>query len=761
MIRKLTPEEVIYNINFRNKGTSKFNIYDKLYVDIKRGIDIKDKGYNIYLVDNFSDEMLNNIKSYVNYILSKRDRPKDICYVTGEDENEPESMILNNGFGQKLYKCIEDIKKVYKDIIYKFYNSLDIEERDLVIEEARSNKKNVINKILEEAEEAGFELKTSEAGFNFIPLKEGKAITEDEYEALNEEEKENILSNMKKLKNSTKVVFEKLKTIEEKELEDLKECFKDYIENNIEGKKYAHMSEFETIPEAVVYIYKVFDDIKEEVIKNYTSNYEKDSERIFSLLLKYYVNVIVDNSSNDKPVVIFEDDPKLSNLLGNVEYKNLNGNYVTDLSLIKAGSILKANEGCIIIRVRDLIEKTHSYYYLKKVLLNEKIRFDYNKDHFEIISLKGLLPKPVKINVKVILIGDYETYNILYNLDEDFRELFRIKAEFNPVVDIDENSIRCVEKMVDTFLHCKNNKEISTSAFKEICKHLSRIADDRNRLHILPKEIKRILTLTCNNADKDSDKYINDENVRKVIYKEEIIEEEIIKNYKDNKILMDFFGEKIGQINALSVISFGYKDMGKPIRVTCTCQKGNGNIIDIQKENSMSGNIHSKSISILKGLLGEIFGGYDRLPVDFYLSFEQVYGKLEGDSASVAETVCMLSALSKVPIKQNVGVTGSINQFGEIQPVGGVKDKIEGFYKIANLYRRNEAYSVIIPQSNMDSIVLNYEVEKAVIEKRFNIFTAENIKDAVEILMDSNWEEVNKKAKLEMKKYEIKRERRH
>ncbi|KHD38279.1 ATP-dependent protease [Clostridium acetobutylicum] len=761
MVKKLTPEDVIYNISPRDKRADKNNIYDKMYVDIKNGIDIKDRGYNIYVVDDFSTDMLKDIKSYVNYLLSRKSSPKDICYVTGKDRDIPQSIIINNGFGKKLYDCIEEIKKIYRDIIYKFYNALDIEERDFIIEDARNEKKAIINKILSEAEEKGFELKPLEAGFNFIPLKEGKPITEEEYDELHESQKEDILSKMKELKSSTKIVFTKLKDIEEKEIKSLKECFKDYIENATEEKKYSYMNEFEGVPEAVVYIYKVFDDIKEEIVKNYTSSYEKDSEKIIAILFKYCVNVIVDNSTNNKPLTIYEDDPKLSNLLGSIEYQNHGGNYVTDVSLIKAGSLLKANEGCVIIRIKDLIEKPMAYYYLKKVLLNGTVRLDYTKDHLELISLRGLNPEPIQVDLKIILIGDYETYNILYNLDEDFKELFKIKAEYNPIVSINDNSIRYVEKIVKSFLNCEKDKEISSAAFKEICRQLSRKADNRNKLYISPKDIKQILILTCNNADKTDDKYINDENVREVVCKREIIEEEIIKNYKEKKILMDFSKSKVGQINALSVVSLGNKDVGKPIRLTCTCHKGSGNIVDIQKENSMSGNIHSKSISILKGLMGEIFGGYDRIPVDFYLCFEQVYGKLEGDSASVAETLCMISALTKIPIKQNIGVTGSINQFGEIQPVGGIKDKIEGFYRVCNSYNSGNGYSVAIPENNKDDIVLNYDVEKAVIEGNLFVYTIENIKDAVKVLMDEQWDDVIKKAWIEMKKYDIKRERRH
>ncbi|PJI09890.1 MULTISPECIES: AAA family ATPase [Clostridium] len=761
MVKKLTPEELVYNIDLTNKRTSKFNAYDKLYDLIEKGLNINDKGYNIYLIDDPNVDVINNIKSYINDVLSRKNSPKDICYVTGKNKNEPESMVINNGYGKKLFECVEEIKKLYKDIIYKFYNGLEVEERDVILEKAQNGKKKIINKIVKEAEEKGFDLKPSDGGFNFVPLKDGEPLTEGEYDNIDEVEREEILKNMKQLKESTKVIFTNLKNIEENEISDLKECLRKYIESETKENKYNFMNCFEGIPEAVVYIYKVFNDIKKMMIENYSSNYEKDSEKIVKILLKYHVNVIVDNSENTKPTVIYEDDPCPSNLFGNIEYVNHDGSYDADVRLIKAGSLLKANDGCLIIRAKDILERPTSYYYLKKVLLSGKIRPNYGREHFEVISLNTLKPKPVDISVKIILVGDYETYNLLYSLDEDFRELFKVRAEYNPVVEINEAIIKYIENEVYKFIKCKRNNNISSAALKEIYKYLSRLAGSKNKLLISPNKLKKILTLCCYNADKNGEKCITDDNIRNVIYKKSIIEEEINENYVEKKILMNFSGSRIGQINGLSVISLGYAELGKPIRITCTCSRGSGNIVDIQKENSLSGSIHSKSISILKGLMNEIFGGYNKIPVDFHVCFEQIYGKLEGDSASVAEIVSILSALSKIPIKQNIAVTGSINQFGEVQPIGGVNEKIEGFYEISRLYNSKSNYAVVIPQNNQDNIILNYDLEKSIIEGDFSVYTMTNIKDAVKILMDTNWEDMLKKSSLEMKKYGASKERNH
>ena len=303
-------------------------------------------------------------------------------------------------------------------------------------------------------------------------------------------------------------------------------------------------------------------------------------------------------------------------------------------------------------------------------------------------------------------------------------------------------------------------KEPTKGAIKELAKYLSRKGQSRNKVYFDSSELKKILMLANNDVKKSRRKYIDQEDIISVAYPTELIEEDIMDNYRENKVLISLSGNAVGKINGLSVIDLGYASFGKPIRITCSCYKGNGEIIDAQKEGNLSGKIHNKAISILKGLMNNLIGGYESLTVDFHLSFEQIYGLVEGDSASVGEAICMISALSKIPIKQNIAVTGSINQFGEVQPIGGVNEKIEGFYKACKVLDDISEKAVVIPEANKEDIVLNTHIEKDILEGKFKIYTISNIRDAIEVLMDIGDKDskfVISKMKRELKKYETKK----
>lgn len=493
----------------------------------------------------------------------------------------------------------------------------------------------------------------------------------------------------------------------------------------------------------------------------YSLNYDEDEEKINEIISKYAVNIIVDNSENKTPQVIYEEDPSINNLLGNIEYENHNNVYTTDVSLIKAGSMLNANGGCLIIRANSLFTNSNAYYYLKKSLISGKVNLDYNRGYLELLSLSSLKPEPININEKVILIGDYETYDVLYNYDEDFKKIFKVRAEYEPVVDINEGTKKALISNIYNLCEINKLKKPTSSAIKEIAKYLSRKAENRNKLFLDDIEINKLLMLSNNRVANEQKETIDAEDLQEVAYSQENIQREILDNYREKKILVKVNGTAVGQINALSVIDTGYFRFGKPIRITCSCYKGDGNIIDVQKESNLSGNIHSKSINILKGYINKFATAYSRLPVDFHLSFEQLYGKIDGDSASVAEIISILSSLSKIPVKQNIAVTGSINQFGEVQPIGGVNEKIEGFFNICKTIDCTVNKGVLIPYSNKDDIVLNHEVEAEIEKGNFHIYTMDTVEDAVEVLMGDghiNASEVFDHISKEVKKYSSKKQ---
>lgn len=754
---ELSSHDIIYNFNFEdsNLRVEEFALpeyVEEVYDRIRTAIDIDEEGYNVYLIDDFSKEKLENLKKYINEILKTRNRPKDLCYVIKEDANVPYALYVSDGKGNYLKKTIEELQDSYYKIIYNFYNSSICKEKEEIVEKIQEKRSELVTSLMNNAHNCGFEIRSTNKGFTFIPVKDGEIMTEREYDSLNKEEKEEILKNVSQLKDESAKILESLKDIELKEIEKVKEVFRQYIVKETEYLKEKYRADFLVDVDTIRFLDEMCDEIEEGVVENYSMSYEDDEEKINEIIVRYDINVLVDNSSNFWPQVIYEENPNVINLLGSIDYKNQNGTYVTDMSLIKSGSVLRANEGCLIIRAHTLLTNPTAYHNLKKALISGKVDFNYNKGYTELISLSTLDPEPIKIKEKVIIIGDYETYDLLYNYDEDFKKIFKIKAQYNPVVPLNENTSAALVNNIINICKKSNLKPVDTSAIKEVAKYLSRKAENRKKILIDIEEISKILMISNNSVVRENRDSITGKDIIEAVYKEDIVEKNIREYYEENKILLDVSSEKVGQINGLSVIDAGYFSFGKPIRITCSCYRGEGEIIDVQKQSDLSGSIHSKAVNILKGLMSELFGKYSKLPVNFHLSFEQIYGKIEGDSASVAELIAMLSSMSNVPIKQNIAVTGSINQFGEVQPIGGVNEKIEGFFKVCRCMDGIENKGVLIPDSNKGDLILNDQVEEAIRDGKFHIYTMKNVKDAVEVLM-GDYTEVNNSIKKELKKY--------
>ncbi|MGL4655923.1 MAG: AAA family ATPase [Sarcina sp.] len=741
MKRELTPREIIYNNSFvvdeAIMGSKTAFENNKVYETIAEALDIDKEGFHIYLVDSFSNKKLKEIVEHIDEFMKEKEKPKDICYITFDNYREPKALIIKNSYGVKLKNQLEKIINLYTEKIYSFYNSEISEEKEQIIDNVSKLRNDYIEEIIDAAKDEGFELKVTSVGITFVP------IADEENEEL-ETETDEMSERATKLRDDAEEILEKLKDMEEESIDKLKEILRAYLVEESEHIKEDIIEEFEKkndegIIKAKEYLLDVCEDIENKFVEIYSMEYETDEEKFAEVLAQYVVNVLVDNSKVSRPKVIFEEDPSISNLFGVIEYENVNGAYSTNVSLIKPGSLLEANEGCIIVRLSSLLLHPNGYYYLRRALLNNRVSLDYDRGaYLELLSLNGLKPEPIPINLKVIIIGDYSSYDILYNNDEDFAKIFGVRAEVKEVVKIEDSSKLEFFNHVKSLVDSGEIFEVTDKAINELGKYLARKSGNRNRILWDIDEIEKILTLANNNAKRQKRKLIKAQDIIEVAYKQSALELDYQKLYEDNKILINVTDEIIGSINALSVIDAGYLSFGKPIRVTCVVYKGTGKIIDTQRESNMSGSIHSKSINILKGFLNNYLDSYKSTPVDFHLSFEQLYGGLDGDSASVAEVIAMISALSKIPIKQSIAVTGSLNQFGEVQAIGGVNEKIEGFFKTCNVMDTHIGKGVIIPDSNKNELILSREVEEAVEKGEFHIYTMKNINDAIDALMISN-----------------------
>ena len=763
MKRELTPSEILFDVNL-NEGNGTIRLKDipeitSAYEKIKRAINIKEEGFNLYLMDSFSKDKVKELITFIEEIYKDSEAPKDICYVTINESINPEPIFISNGKGKELKEAVENIKNYYYDVATEFYNTSSESEKDTIVEEVHEKRNSYITQLIDMAKDEGFDVKATTGGFAFIPLKEGEAMSEKEYDDLSEDKRDSIVVKASNLKKKAEVVLEKLKDVETSSIGRLKDIYSEFLDTEMEEEKDNCLLQFIADDEAYEYLEKLFNNIENDLVDCYTMSIEDDEAEINEAIDKYEITVLVDNSKYIKPRVIYEEDPNMTNLLGNIEYESKNGSYSTDLSLVTPGSLLLANQGCLILRLNQLVMNNASYYYLKKSLVSGKVSIDTTRSYLDILSINGIKPKPIPIDVKVILIGDYESYDILYNGDEDFKTLFPLRAEFSSIVKRKDINISDIKDYIVERARKHSLIKIDDSAIKEIIKYLSRIADCKEKISINDSVIDKLLILANNEAKKNNKEIIKDIDIIKVAYEDELVENEVLEMYEDNKILLSLEGKKVGVINGLAVLDSGYYSFGKPIRVTCLACRGEGKILDIQKESNLSGSIHGKSINILSGLLSNLINPYDKLPVDFHLSFEQTYGAIDGDSASVAEFLCILSSLSKKGIRQNIAVTGSINQFGEIQPIGGVNEKIEGFYKVCKLKGSCKGKGVLIPESNKDELILKPEVEQAILNGEFHIYTMNSLDDAIEIMMLDDNDSVEDMYKIindELEKYKEK-----
>lgn len=745
MKRVLKPSEVLYDFEIVEdreiEGEFTMPQYKDVYNKIKTSLFLNAEGYNIYLIDEFCQDRVKHIIKYVKHILKDGNPPKDICYVIKENPKEPVFLFVNNGYGNKLKKMVDKIQEFYAESIFKFYNDIDNKEKEQLINTIRDRRSKIVGDLIKVSREFGFDIKTSGEGFTFIPLIDGKEMTEEEYDNLKEEEKFDILNKVDELKVSANDILNKLRNMKDDELNRIREIMDNFFKEEMKELSIEIEKEFKDDSEAKEYIYYIITEIKGELEENYSINYEDDEEAIKEIICKYDVNVIVDNSETKHPPVIFEEDPSVSNLFGSIDYENHSNIYVSTVKSIRAGSYVRANGGCLILRASSLLSNSQSYYYLKRAMISEKVDLDYNRGYIELFTLSSLKPVPMPISTKVIIIGDNDIYDALYNYDKEFKTIFKTRANYRGILKVEDSVKAVLLREINKAIKKNNIKPITSSGVREIAKFLSRKAENKNKIDFDHEELSNLIIQANYRAVEDKKEFVDGEYIEEIAYKKETIESEYLELYDEKRLLLDVAGSKIGQINGLSVIDTGYISFGKPVKITCTCFKGEGKIIDAQRESNLSGKIHTKGINILKGYINNINGGYKTLPVDFNISFEQLYGVIDGDSASVAEAVSMISALCKLPIKQNIAITGSINQFGQVQPIGGVNEKIEGFFEVCRLMDNIENKGVVIPLSNKDDLVLSREVEKAIFEGKFKIYTMETVEDAMELMFEG--EEIN------------------
>jgi len=732
MVKELEADDLRFHISYEDTNKDEYFAEEiRFYQQLQDGLNIKEKWFNIFIVDDYGGAYIDEIIEKTEKIYKYRKKSKDICYAL-INKYETKCIFLSSGKGSTFCDEIESMKTILKQKIFDFYNSNVCEEKEDIIKKINEIKNNKIEELIKASDDLNFQVKPLENGFTFIPVKDGEMLSEINFNHLTREEKNKLIQDVDYLKKFSKEIIDYIDENEENYIKDIKLIFENYLNEELKS-----IIEFNKIEDAdgQEYLNLITSKITEEAVNEFSLKYDENYKNIEAYIDQFGAKVIIDNENIKHCCVIYQDRPSLKNLFGKIEYVSQNSVYTADISMFTPGEIIRANEGCLIMNINDILYFRNVYYYLKKTFLSSRIDYDWVSDTNEILPLKTIKLDSIPIDEKLILIGDYNSFSLLKAYDEEFSKLFPIVIQVNPFININPYNNTVLKNKILKILNANGLLPIDEEGIKEIFKYLSRKIEDRKKLYYKYDELKEMLIKADSYASFNK-KSIGREDIIKANSVYEMYEDSLYQEYIDKKILFNVNGVSIGEVNGLSVLQTSLKTIGRPIKITCSLSNGEGKIYDIHKESSLSGKIHTKSISILKGYLNTLLDPNENIPVDFHLNFEQVYSLIDGDSASVAEIAVIISSLCKIGINQNIAVTGSINQFGYVQPIGGVNEKIEGFYKVCSLIDSPKGKGVLIPEINQKDLVLDEKIITDIEKGDFHLYTMETVEEALKILLN-------------------------
>jgi lon-related putative ATP-dependent protease len=713
---------------------------------LKFGLGIKNHGFNMYVAGYPGTGRKTAVKSFVEAQAKTMPVPSDWCYVNNfGNQYEPKALELPPGRGKEFHIDMKNFIENVKNALPKAFESDDyVARRESTLRDLESKRKNLIDEINAKAQAEGFVIKTTPIGLLLIPVLDGKPLSEEEILALPQKTKDKLQEKREKLEGEFRNTMRQLIDMERQIHDALKKLNKEVALYAIGSQVQSLMEKYQANGEVSDYLKAVENDILEN-LQSFVRRSGEGQQLPFAApwmkeepYKKYEVNVVIDNSETKGAPVVMETNPAYHNLLGRTEKEAQFGALTTDFSMIRGGAIHRANGGYLILPVEDLLRNPFSYDGLKRDLRDAAMAIEEPEERYGFISVKTLKPKPIPLSTKVILIGDPNIYQMMFSLDHDFRELFKVKAEFDNTMARTNSNVLQYAAFVCGLCERENLKHLNGAALAKIVEYSSRVIEDQFKLSTQFSLIADSVRESNYYAAQDNSEVITADHVKKAIeekiYRSKLVQEKLQEMVSRGFFLIDTADVKIGQVNGLSVMGLGDFSFGTPSRVTVSIGLGREGVIDIEREAKMGGPIHTKGVLILSGYLNDKYARDKPLSLSARLVFEQNYGGVEGDSASSTELYSILSALSGLPIKQTFAVTGSVNQKGEVQAIGGVNEKIEGFFEVCKLRGLTGEQGVMIPESNVQNLMLKEEVLDAVKAGYFSIYSVKTIDEGIEVL---------------------------
>ncbi|MFO7917761.1 MAG: AAA family ATPase [Anaerolineae bacterium] len=722
------------------------------------GIGIEDDGFNIFAMGSSGIGKESLMRGFFEEKAEEKAVPPDRCYVKNfEDENKPRLLELPAGMGVEFRDDMDDLVEQFDTALSAAFESEEYQSRrQSIMERFRERQQNAFQELQQRAQQENVRLIRTPAGLAVAPSRDGEVLSPEEIQRLSEEEQERLQEKVSQVQDELQEILRQVPSWQRQMREELDDLNREMANLAVGGLIDELREKYEDYPDIIEHL----DAVQEDVVENAEDFLPQDQNaqqlmhalqgedegggggrqalRQQARMRQYKVNVIVDHSESEHAPVIYEDNPTYQNLIGRIEHRARMGALMTDFHLIKPGALHRANGGYLLLDARKVLMEPYAYEALKRAMSSDKIRIESLGRQLSLISTVSLEPEPVPLNVKVGLFGNRMLYYLLWQLDPEFQELFKVEADFAEQMDRSEENQQLYARMIGTMVHEAGLQPLDRGAVARVIEHTARMVGDTEKLSTKKEHVDDLLREANYWAQENGNTVVTADDVQQAIdaqvYRADRLRERMQEAILRETILIDTEGEKVGQINGLSVIPLGNFMFGRPTRITARTRMGKGKVVDIEREVELGGPIHSKGVLIMAGFLGARYAEEKPLSLSASLVFEQSYGQVEGDSASSAELYGLLSSLANLPIKQSLAVTGSVNQRGGVQAIGGVNQKIEGFFDICKERGLTGDQGVLIPVSNVKNLMLRQDVIDAVEAGEFHIYAVETVDEGIEIL---------------------------
>lgn len=706
------------------------------------GVDIQQDGYNLFVMGPTGMGKHTLVREYLEKISEDTQAPSDWCYVNNfEHPHKPFAIDLPAGrgsqFRDEISKLIDDLHRAIPLIFESDEYRMRVEDINNEIQESRER---ALKELTEEGKKHDIQLNQSPRGFSFLPIKNGKVVTPEEYEHYPEEQRSHIEERVAVLQGKLEIIFREFQRWQRQGKDKERELNRELAMIAIDTLIHDVKENYKDLPRILTYL----DHMQQDVLTHVEAFIREDTKQELIphkeglLTYRYQINLLVDNRKCIGKPILYEDSPTYNSLIGRIEHTSHMGTLITDYSLIKPGALHCANGGYLILDILKILTEPFLWTALKRALFSHEIKIVSLGHLLSLVSTIGLEPEPIPLDLKVILIGDRLLFYLLLEYDPEFQELFKVAADFENFIDRDENNQELYCRIIATIARREKLKPFARAAVGRIIEYSSRLAGDSAKLSSHLLNITDLMREADYLSKKAGHEHVLMEDTQSAIdaqvKRADRIREHTYEEIKSGTILLDTDGEKIGQVNGLSVIDLKNFVFAQPFRITATARLGQGSVIDIEREVELGGPIHSKGVMILSSFLGQRYATEQLLSLEASLVFEQSYGMVEGDSASMGELCALLSVLANTPIKQSLAITGSVNQLGESQAIGGVNEKIEGFFDVCKQNTLTGKQGVIIPDANKKHLMLRSEVVEAAAAGEFHIYTVTNVDQAIELL---------------------------